>query len=391
MTTIQTPRQLSDRTPFLVFSDDWGVHPSSCQHLFRHIAKTHKVLWVNTIGMRNPKPTFADFGKAVSKIARMFRGRDGQGNSGSIENGVVACQPFMLPFANWPGVRRFNTRSVVRKIRESLARLGLDNPILVTTVPNACDYVGKCGERKVIYYCVDDFSEWPGLEKDLVLRMEEDLIRKSDIMIATSEKLYRKLSTCGKPTFLLTHGVDVEFFGQEVAAEHPLLNTIPKPRVGYFGLYDDRSDHELLSEVAQRMPDFSFVITGKVESDSLRQKRIPNIYFTGAIPYGELPAMVKGWEALMLPYVINELTEAISPLKLKEYLATGKPIVSTPVPEVLKLKEYVIIAETAELWEGALRTSLLPLENGMEKPSSDFWKNETWGKKANRFLSNAQA
>lgn len=370
---------------FLVFSDDWGEHPSSCQHLFRRISKKHRVLWVNTIGMRNPRLALSDLGKAIHKVRKMVAGHDKNRFNLSGE-GVTACQPPMFPFIGLPGVRRINCASVIRTVRAGMVKLEMDRPILVTTVPNACDYIGRCGESKVVYYCVDDFTQWPGLENEKVGEMERELIQKSDILLATSHKLYEKLSFSGRTPHLLTHGVDIEFFRESAAQEHPLLHGIPKPRVGYFGLFDERSNHGLLSEVASRMPDVSFVITGLVESDALRGRQLPNIFFTGSVPYLELPGMVRGWDALILPYVINDLTDAISPLKLKEYLATGKPVVSTPIPEVLRLKEHVFVAETAEEWEMALRYCLRhpgARENG---PYKDFLANETWDKKAEEFL-----
>ena len=301
-----------DDMSFLVFSDDWGEHPSSCQHLFWRISKEHKVLWVNTIGMRNPKPALSDFEKAISKVRKMFQGHDLSGKSVPGE-GVIACQPAMLPFIRLPLVRRINRSSVIKSVRSNLSRLDMRGPILVTTVPNACDYIGKCGESRVVYYCVDDLAEWPGLDNKKIREMEEELIQKSDVSIATSHKLYEKLSRSGRPAYLLTHGVDLEFFRQTVAREHALLDPVSKPRVGYFGLFDERSDHGLLAEVAARMPDVSFVITGRVESDVLRQKKVRNVHFTGSVPYMELPAMVRGWDVLMLPYVMNDLTDAISP------------------------------------------------------------------------------
>ncbi len=371
---------------FLVLADDWDEHPSSCQHLFRHISQKYKVLWVNTIGMRNPKLALTDFHKAVNKMRKMF---DWSGDRNPEElsgNGVVACQPPMLPFVKLPGVRRINKATVRKSVRKRLAELGMGSPMLVATVPNACDFIGDFGESKVIYYCVDDFSEWPGLEKKMVKKMEAQLIEKSDSLVATSQKLFDRLAGSGKPTYLLTHGVDAEFFRQNVAREHALLNGIPRPRVGYYGLFDERSDHDLLAQLAQRMPDVSFVITGRVESFALPQKKIPNVYFTGSVPYGELPAMIKGWDVLILPYLINDLTDAISPLKLKEYLAAGKPVVSSPIPEVLKMREYVFLARTAEEWEKHLRSCLFRPE-GVNRMSPDrLLLNETWEKKAEEFL-----
>ena len=377
----QSPRE----TSFLVFSDDWGEHPSSCQHLFRRISQRHKVLWVNTIGMRNPKLALSDFKKAFLKVRKMLIVRVGKAQKVPREN-VISCQPVMLPFAEVSWVRRINCTSVIKTVRRKLRKLDIRNPILVTTVPNACDYIGKCGESKVIYYCVDDFSEWPGLETKMVREMEEKLIQQSDCHIATSQELFDRLSKSGKPTYLLTHGVDTEHFKQTVKREHLLLDGIPRPRIGYYGLFDERSDHGLLAELAARMPDVSFVITGQVDSDFLSRQRLPNVYFTGSVRYADLPSMLKGWDVLMLPYKMNDLTKSISPLKLKEYLITGKPVVSTPIPEVLKLKDYVSVAATIDEWIISIRLCLDRPQNATRRPGDDFWTNETWEKKAEYFL-----
>lgn len=371
-----------DGTCFLVFSDDWGEHPSSCQHLFRHISQKYRVLWVNTIGMRNPKPTLSDIDKAYRKLSRMFQVRKTARSVKSQEHLLEACQPPMLPFSGAHIFRYINRQSVIKTVRRLLSKHGMRRPVFVATVPNACDYVGAFGESKIVYYCVDDFAEWPGIDKNLVQEMEIDLISKSDAFAATSEKLYNRLAVYGKPVQLLTHGVDLKFFSQLPPMEHILIQEIPKPRIGYFGLIDDRTDLDILHEVACRMPEISFVLTGRVEVDTVKLKDAPNIYFTGSVPYEELPAIVKGCDALILPYVLNELTESISPLKLKEYLATGKPCISSPIPEVLKLKDYVTVACSANDWEMSIQSHL----NGEARNSKDsryaFLENESWERKS---------
>jgi len=283
-------------------------------------------------------------------------------------------------------MRKLNRIMVSSGVRKHLSVLGMEKPLLVSTVPNACDYIGHCNEQRVVYYCVDDFTEWPGLDQQVVSHMEKELIGKSDVFVATSQKIFEKLCEHGKRTYRLNHGVDLEFFGREPKQEHEVLRGIPSPRVGYFGLFDERSDQNLLAQVAKKMPDFSFVITGRVETDVQCLKLLPNFFFTGSVPYDELPAVIKGLEACILPYSVNELTEAISPLKLKEYLASGKPVVSTPIPEAKRFDSFVHIAETAEGWVEALRCSVTNQSVGAKIKRATFLLNETWEKKASQFL-----
>lgn len=378
----------AEKICFLVFSDDWGEHPSSCQHIFKHIAKQHKVLWVNTIGMRNPVLSLRDLKKGLRKVGKMvFRNRAQQTRK-SEDSLVAVSQPPMLPFANLSLVRRINRFLVVNAVKKRLKVLNFTNPILVTTVPNACDYAGFFGEKKKVYYCVDDFSLWPGLNHDLVFAMEQKLEKCCDLFIATSSKLYDRLKKNGKPIVLLSHGVDVDHFRKLPVCEHILLAKIPKPRVGYYGLFDERTDQGLLAEVAMCMPEVSFVITGKVVTDISRLHNVSNIYFTDSVPYQELPSMIAGWDACMLPYQINELTESINPLKLKEYLTSGKPVIASDLPEVRHFARFLHMGRSVDEWIRHLRCILgkQNVTNGTYE-HLEFFVSETWGKKAEEFLT----
>lgn len=374
-------------TSYLVFSDDWGGHQSSSQHLFGHIGRDHAVLWVNTIGMRNPKLTLTDFRKAVRKIIGMIAGtRTAKTVAVSAPAMLHVCQPFMLPFSNLSLVRKFNRWSVRRNLKMELQRLGMRHPTIVSTVPNACDFVEGLGARRVVYYCVDDFTQWPGLERNLVADMEAHMIAVSDVLIATSSKLLALLSARGKPVTLLTHGVDLELFSSEPQAEHQCLSAIPAPRIGYFGLFDERSDQKLLTAVAQRLPKYSFVITGPVVADTTALRSCPNVYFTGAVAYRQLPAVVRGLQALFIPYLVNSFTDAISPLKLKEYLVTGKPVIVTAMAEARNYANRLSIASTVDEWVRAIVLSAHADVADRKRLLTQEMADDSWQKKSHRFI-----
>lgn len=373
---------------FLVFSDDWGEHPSSCQHIFKHIAKDYPVLWVNTVGMRSPRLTWYDTRKALIKGGKMLFGTKQSVNRTPKELKLRVYQPPMVPFPKLPGSRTINKNIVVTGVKRYLAKMCYEQLVLVTTVPNACDYIGCFGEEKAVYYCVDDFTEWPGFEHDLVRKMEEELIAKCDRFVATSSILYDRLKKTGKPTTLLTHGVDVEMFSNLPEKEHPLLRDIPKPRVGYYGLFDERTDQELLLKLAYALTDVSFVITGKVESCLEALKDAQNIFFTGSVSYENIPLVAKGFDICMLPYKINDLTTAVSPLKLKEYIATGKPVICTPIREAQKFSEYIWTAQGVTEWVRNIRKILRNKnENIRGVCNADIIRNESWENKTRIFLS----
>lgn len=373
------------RTPaFVVFSDDWGGHPSSCQHLFRQIAADTDVLWVNTIGMRRPTFSLRDLRKAITKISRMLR-------RGGAARGRVApparlevVQPVMLPFPRFAVVRWLNRRSVARSVADWRRRHGSHFVVMVSTVPNACDHVSDIHADRVVYYCVDDFSRWPGLDSGLVRQMEQQLIRSSDVLVATAQKLREQLSDGGRSVHMLAHGVDLPHFSTMGKREHPVLQDLARPRFGYIGLVDERTDQGLLAGVAALLPDVTFVMVGNIATDVDTLRALPNVHFAGPVPYEALPEVMAGLDALMLPYLVNEFTATISPLKLKEYLATGLPVISTPLPEAIPFAGLLSIAGDVAGWVRALREVPGQDIEARRSRCQELLSGESWSSKAQR-------
>jgi len=375
---------------FVVFSDDWGVHPSSCQHIFRSLARESRVLWVNTIGMRPPRLSVADFKKAVRKVATMLRAPSRSQQGQAEVDPVRVCAPLMTPYRRPRWLRALNNASVVRAVRRGAKDLGMGEFCSVTTVPNVGGVIPALGARRVVYYCVDDFSEWPGLDRQSILSMEEETLRSVDRVVCTSQALHDRFRS-RFPSILLSHGVDLELFAELPRVEHACIRAIPPPRVGYYGLFDGRSDVELLRSVAQALPEVSFVITGPVEGDTAPAKLGPNVHFTGPVPYRELPSVVTGWSACLLPYRLNDLTRKINPLKLREYVATGKPVVSSPLPEARKLEPHLRVADSPADWikdiQDAIRGTWAPDREAIHR----FLEPDAWSRKAAEFLAFCEA
>ena len=383
--TSTTDKPQIRRPDFLVFSDDWGEHPSSCQHIFRHIAKDHRVLWVNTIGMRNPAFTWIDVRKVFVKVAKML-GRKRTPGTATVDVNMLVCQPLMLPGCRSRVVRAFNARSVTRKVSALIDSIGMGEPIFVTTVPNASEYPELLKDRKVVYYCVDDFSLWPGLDADVVREMEARIVARADCIIAVSDTLLQRLSKSGKPTRLLTHGVDLELFSTPEKTELPALKDIPRPRVGFFGLIDGRMDWDLLIPLAKQMPEFSFVFAGPIDASAGDLPQIKNMHFIGRVTYRKLTEFVAGLEWLMLPYRTGALAEALSPLKLKEYLATGKRIVSTPIAEVRQWPGVVATGATVSEWVEVLNRLDCTVTTAERVKTNSRLATESWAQKSLNFL-----
>jgi glycosyltransferase involved in cell wall biosynthesis len=371
----------------VVFSDDWGEHPSSCQHIFRHIAKNHRVLWVNTIGMRNPTFTLTDFRKILIKVGKMLRLRREQSQRTETVGHLRVCQPIMLPFSGLGLVRKFNAWSVTRKVGAALRAMHLQDPIIVSTVPNAAEYPKILMRHRVVYYCVDDFSLWPGLDAKRVSDMERRLVEHSGIIIAVSDALAGKFSDSGKKVKILTHGVDLEHFAASTDSEHTMLKSIPAPRVGFFGLIDGRFDGSLVDALAVQMPDLSFIFAGPIDASAGVLPIRRNLHFVGPIPYAELPAFIAGMMVLILPYKTNGLADMLSPLKLKEYLATRKPVVSAPIAAVRDWSEFLSAPRSPIEWRAVLRTILDSKSVEQITKASERLAAESWSRKAEDLLA----
>lgn len=346
-----------DALSFIVFSDDWGLHPSSCQHLFRAVAHHHAVLWVNTVGMRRPRFSKTDLLKAATKLRRMWRGPEAgmflDGTTGAVE----IVQPAQLPIPGSRLVDRLNSRSAARAVAERLsARLPTDT-VIVSTVPNAARAAALIPAALRVYYCVDDFALWPGHERQAVEEMELEMVRCSNLLCAPTPELAGRRIFGGRTAHLLPHGVDLDHFSSEkdVAAGLALL---PAPRAGFIGLMDDRVDQELVARLATAMPEWTFVFAGPTTISFATWDALPNVHRIGPVAYQSLPEVIAGLDVLLLPYRVNELTRSLAPLKLREYIASGKPVVSCDIPAAESLGTWVKRAYSLADWTAGINASL---------------------------------
>lgn len=371
---------------FIVFSDDWGLHPSSSQHLFRQVSREHNVLWVNTVGMRTPSLSIGDLLKSLRKLKSMVFGSFIAARKQDTSSRLIAIQPLMIPFPGNRLAEAFNRRSVLRAVRAHTFKHDLSAPVIVSTVPNACDVVSHLGASAVIYYCVDDFSKWPGLAADVVSRMEGRLVERSDSIIVASPVLEEHLADCRKPIYQLGHGVDLEHFKKAANFSKQSPQRTSRNIAAFFGLLDERFDEALVSRLADRLPSWDFILIGPsvVELSDLRAKR--NVSFIGPVDYADLPNQIRDANALILPYVLSTATRTITPLKLNEYLATGIPVICSRIPFVSDADGLIQTPAGIEGWSSALEQALGEHTEQRMQAVLKRLKGATWEDKASTLL-----
>jgi len=329
---------------YVVFSDDWGRHPSSCQHLVRRLLKTGPTLWVNTIGTRFPRPTMADLGKVITKLRQWgSRGRRHE----VLPDGLTQIHPLMWPGFNKPWQRRFNANQIAKAVEQTLGPGIGDRRIAITTLPITADLVGRLDVDRWVYYCVDDFSVWPGLDGPVMERMEQQMVFRVDEVVAASQTLVDRMADLGTKAQLLTHGIDLAHWQNDsrdlLPAKWQWLNELSGPVYLFWGLIDQRLDVSWIWELSKRQSQATILLVGPTQDPDRKLRSLPNVRMPGPAAYTDLPAIARRADVLIMPYADLPVTRAMQPLKFKEYLACNMPVVARALPATLPW------ADTADL------------------------------------------
>lgn len=246
-----------------------------------------------------------------------------------------------LPRARWHDGEWID-RERRRALRDTLARDlrgRFEKPLLWFNDPMAVvAFAGHLDERGIVYDCMDELSQFKGAPPELLER-EKKLIVAADVIFCGGQKMRKKRLPLNPNTHFFGTGVDVDHFGVALDDQLPLAPEIAAlngaPVLGYFGVIDERIDYELLARLADARDDWHIVMVGptaKVDPADLPQRK--NLHWLGGRPYATLPALTKGFSVAMMPFALNAATEYINPTKALEYMAAGRPVVSTALDEV---------------------------------------------------------
>lgn len=379
--------------PIVVFGDDWGRSVSTMQHLFRNIAQEYPVVWVNGIGHRAPTMTLRDMQRAWEKLLAMTRPRRGGAPSGSgitgggVPKAVIETRG-VLPWHQIGAVHAYNTRLLIRAVKERLAALGLTRPpLLITGTPPSVGVVGELGEVASIYFCMDDFLNFPGVDARMIAPLEHRLLQKIDATIATAKSLTETKLPASGIAYHLPQGVNYDHFSTP-QAEPSDYASIPSPRIGFAGTVGGCCDLGLVRRIALAYPQCSVVLAGIVKADqaTMDSLKLPNVHVLGPKPYADLPGYVQGFDVGLIPYTLSDYTRAVDPLKLLEYLASGIPVVTSPIPEVKKYAEFVAMAPDDDAFIRAVGDALAVGKVAGCQRGQDVARQHTWKHRADELV-----
>ncbi|MBI4307246.1 MAG: glycosyltransferase [Chloroflexi bacterium] len=310
---------------------------------------------------------------------------------------------WLLGTGRLPWLRRLPQRALASQVRHALRQIGPPDAQRVEWVfrPEQAPLVGLAPGALLVYECYDEYTRSPvdGAPVPRLVEQEDILLRKAGLVLTTSEHLYRSRSARHPRVVYTPNGVDYGLFAQ--ARESTLaiaeeLHRIPSPRIGFVGNVSETSiDYPLLEDLARRHSEWSLVLVGPANEVSLKTRRrlgsLPNVHFTGWIERARLPSFLKGFDVALIPFSTGPWNLARNPLKLWEYLAAGKPVVATRIPEIEKYADAVYLTSTPAEFEAAVRTAIERHTPGRAERGAELAREHSWERLTARVLAQALA
>jgi glycosyltransferase involved in cell wall biosynthesis len=277
----------------------------------------------------------------------------------SRDQGVYVCVPHLSRDISSPAV----TDELRRLLFEMQIKFKIDRPVMWYYTPMALDCSRDIASSAIVFDCMDELSAFRGAPPEL-LKLEAELLKRADLVFTGGQSLYEAKRERHRRVYAFPSSVDVPHFlsARRQKADPADQAGIPHPRLGFFGVVDERMDLDLLDAIAAGRPGWHVVILGPcVKIDPATLPRRPNIHYLGMKKYEELPAYLSGWDVALLPFARNDSTRFISPTKTPEYLAAGRPVVSTSVRDVVRPygeQKLVQIADTPADFIAAIEDAL---------------------------------
>ncbi|PYS22360.1 MAG: hypothetical protein DMF72_13675 [Acidobacteria bacterium] len=367
--------------------DWWYHHPHSKNHLMRRFARAgNKVIFVNSISMGLAPiksgellPRVTRKLKSYAKLAR------------TTEEGITVVSPVVVPFFGSRAATAANRRLLTTQIAMLAKRRGLTNPILWIAIPTAIDVVGRLHESLVIYHVSDKYDANTmdhATDPEFIRRLHDRAIDAADLIFYSSRKLLSEATRGREKSFLLEQAVDFDHWSRISRGEVRVadaIERIPHPRIGYFGAIEPwLIDQDLIKQAAGERPDWNWIFIGN-KSRGLEIEDFANVHFLPPVSYQELPSYAAGFDVCVLPWNTEvEFTSYGSAIKVREYLASGKPVVISPLPEYESMGGVLRIARSRdqfiEMVGDALRESGSDKANARQQAVRDG----TWDARAER-------
>lgn len=340
--------------PIICFAgeDWWYHHPHSKNHILKRLAVQNKVLFVNSLTMGLPSASNPDFflkiWRKLKSYMRWLR---------RVPEGLYVLTPISIPLYGSRLGRALNRWLLLAQLHLIMIFLGMRKPIVWVAIPTAADIIDSLGARLVLYQVSDKYeaNEDSALSAKVIRQMDQHLSQRAAVVMYSGRKLFEESNLPHR--HFLEQAVDFGRYAAEPPETAPEVADIPHPVLGYFGAMDYVMDVPLMEEVAKRRPQWHWLMIGA--KSNLVHFQSPNIHHIPSRPYADLPRYIRHIDVFVLPWSQNnKFTSYGSAIKVREYLATGKPVVISPLYEYLKtpgIRIYRSCDEFIAAVESALR------------------------------------
>jgi glycosyltransferase involved in cell wall biosynthesis len=366
---------------------DWWYHNRGlfCPQVMRRLSKDYNVLFVNSLGIRVPslkkdKNAVKKIFRKICSIVRFLRKAD---------NGMYVFSPLLLPFWGSPLFRKFNAFFLLFQVKLVMALLGLKKPIFYVGCVPAFEIVKKLSRQYLIYERTDLFEEMPGANRKYIASLDMELAESADLVLYVNRAMWQQGISVNRNSLLIGHGVDFKLFSEAGDSSHipEDIASIHKPIVGFFGdITDEACDFKLLEYISQKLPEMAIVLIGSISSDVSNLQKYRNIFFLGQKPYEQIPHYGKAFSVAIMPWNRNKWIEFCNPVKIKEYLALGKPVVSTYYPEIEPYSDIVYVAKDYEQFVSYIQKAVVENDIGLQIARRKRVENETWDSKVEQII-----
>jgi glycosyltransferase involved in cell wall biosynthesis len=358
---------------------DWHFIRQRIQHLAAFLSKRHQVIYV--------------YPRTVIRYLRLFRQKKSSLNldlsiSREINHNLELYHPLILPQYKSRVIGKINRALFLFLLKRFLRKRDFRPSVLWVTHPTHVNCVELFPVDLVCYDCVDNWPDFLDGKRSQEIREKEIyLLSRADLVIVTSHALQKRMQNQTKDVYLVPNGVEAEHFSSAILDDLPIpadIRGLQKPLIGYVGTVATWLDFDLILYAAEKRETYNFVFVGPLGGiNTAKYNHIKNLYFLNSRPYQVLPNYMKHMDVMILPFKVNKLTESVDPIKAYEYLAAGKQVVATEMPELYKFENLIRIAESKYEFVDLLDESLHEIKSGKHNPQIRLERilDHTWMKR----------
>ena len=336
------PSSQPARLGVVYFGNDWfAENRTSSHHIAKRLAGKVNLLYVDSPGMRPPSGSKRDLRRIWLKLSQAMKPPQ------RVEPGLWQCTVPQLPWRKLPGVASLNKWFGAWAVRRAMRVAGITDPVLWFLVPHPAFMLDAIRHKLAVYYCIDDYAAHPGVDVAHIQACDRLLTERCDHVFVAPPALVEGKRAVNPNTSFSPHGVDVDLFATAQSPDTPVppaASALSAPVIGYFGLIAPWTNIELLVYLARQRPQWQFLLVGHASTNVDELVALPNVTMVGPQPYETLPGWAKAFDVAIIPYRLNQQVANANPLKLREYLATGKPVVSVPTAEVTRFGDLIHVA-----------------------------------------------